>query len=146
MCLYDQHHVSDASHPMAQQVKQRMSSSQGHHAGPQRPIGVPLVATTVASVTPQASDESFDYMPQLSEPSDILTPHQVKELASSLPISFQFSNWRLVYSLVKHGISINTFFRSTADKGPSIIVIRDHQVSDLVRRASLHADALENST
>src|SRR5690606_17475933 len=78
---------------------------------------------------------------EVSDPSDILQPHQMEHAVSWLPARFAESPWQLLYSSSQHGISMNTFYRchptgfvltlvirrAREHPGSSILVIRDHQ-------------------
>lgn len=57
--------------------------------------------------------------------SDILTPEIADQLSSILPLSVRFSPWLLAYSPKKHGVSIQSFYRNLADRGPSLVCVRD---------------------
>ena len=38
---------------------------------------------------------------------------------------YQLHDWSLLYSTMKHGISLNTFYTKVFNKGPNIIIIED---------------------
>eukprot|EP00299_Pterocystis_sp_00344_P014602 c7242_g1_i1.p1 GENE.c7242_g1_i1~~c7242_g1_i1.p1 ORF type:complete len:475 (-),score=109.22 c7242_g1_i1:50-1474(-) len=95
MMLYHQNDVLEASHPM------------------------------LAHFPTKLRTEVFNsFVPTLTPESDILTATHIPLIARGLPVSLQFSDWVLLYSLSKHGISLNTFYRLTEDQGPTVIVIR----------------------
>jgi len=57
--------------------------------------------------------------------SGILTPETAEQLGSMLPLSVRYSPWLLAYSPRKHGVSLQSLYRNLADKGPSLVVVRD---------------------
>ena len=65
------------------------------------------------------------YLPSLDRESAMLTDKHVRCLAAQLPTRYRLSDWTLLYSSVKHGISLQTLYRKAAGKHPSILVMRD---------------------
>eukprot|EP00300_Choanocystis_sp_HF-7_P015066 c18922_g1_i2.p1 GENE.c18922_g1_i2~~c18922_g1_i2.p1 ORF type:complete len:742 (+),score=138.58 c18922_g1_i2:224-2449(+) len=116
MMMYNENSVTELSHPMNQ------------HTGTAVPKPTPLARVEPADEnTPKESAVTeYDFHAELDEPSDILTREHVDMLSAALPPSYQFCDFYLAYSLYRHGISLQTFFRNTADRGPSIIVIKDN--------------------
>eukprot|EP00301_Raphidiophrys_heterophryoidea_P006249 c12537_g2_i2.p1 GENE.c12537_g2_i2~~c12537_g2_i2.p1 ORF type:complete len:408 (-),score=76.57 c12537_g2_i2:210-1433(-) len=107
----NQGRMQDSSHPMTQAVH---SSSQARRTHSGR-----ISRSRSPSPHPDLP------VPVLDFESEILSQSQVQMLVGTLPISFQFSDWFLLYSLQRHGVSLGTFFRNTAAKGPSLVIIQD---------------------
>lgn len=65
------------------------------------------------------------YTPRLSHPSSVISESMIKTLHPHLPARFQRADWQSVYSTMRHGISLKTFFTNCRDSAPIIITIRD---------------------
>ena len=65
--------------------------------------------------------------PTLDCESKLLTAKVITALHKHIPRRLQLKDqWKLVYSTLRHGISLNTFYRHTAaNNGPTILVIQD---------------------
>jgi hypothetical protein len=63
--------------------------------------------------------------PDISEPSTIMTEDDIKALASFVPARYRLSNWKLLYSTARDGISLKTLLRNGKGKHPTILVVRD---------------------
>ena len=63
--------------------------------------------------------------PCISEPSTIMTEDDIKALASFVPARYRLSNWKLLYSTARDGISLKTLLRNGKGKHPTILVVRD---------------------
>lgn len=70
-------------------------------------------------------EEIPEYIPKLVEDSDILTNEHFLQILDYIPPSLKLRNWRLIYSNIKHGISLTTLFYRCEDIGPNILVIHD---------------------
>jgi hypothetical protein len=68
---------------------------------------------------------TIKYTPQLSTPSDILTPTQLRELHNALPYYHQYGNFNLIFSIAKHGCALKTFYSQMEGIHNSLIVIKD---------------------
>jgi len=66
-----------------------------------------------------------DILPELSQPSEILSDAKVMQITKNMGMLFQIRNWQLAYSFNVHGTSLEVFFRSLEDAGPSVLVIED---------------------
>lgn len=66
-----------------------------------------------------------NFVPKLSAPSEILNELHLKELHSRLPYYLQYLNFKLVYSLSKDGSLLKTFYQKNKDINNSIIVVKD---------------------
>jgi len=67
-----------------------------------------------------------DYVPpKLTEKSKIISESDQLLLVPFLPRRYASSDWSLLYSTDKHGISINTFYSKVKEKGPTILLIED---------------------
>ncbi|CAF2133619.1 hypothetical protein HID58_013412 [Brassica napus] len=69
-------------------------------------------------------------IPDISEPSLLLTDHSRRSLYSSLPALVQGRKWILLYSTWRHGISLSTLYRkSLLWPGLSLLVVGDRKGS-----------------
>ncbi|KYQ91366.1 hypothetical protein DLAC_08320 [Tieghemostelium lacteum] len=67
-----------------------------------------------------------DFTPNIIDgPSTLVPMEDIKKLIQYLPCLYQLNDWVLLYKTEKHGISMNTLYSRTKEKGPCIIVIRD---------------------
>lgn len=65
-------------------------------------------------------------VPRMSHKSSIVqSPDLVAPLHSHLPARYQGSDWHNVYSTMRHGISLKTFYANCAGTDPIIVLIRD---------------------
>lgn len=69
--------------------------------------------------------EIEDYEIQFIGKSSLVNTEQAKFLRRYLNTSLAFEDWVLLYSTEVHGISINTMYTRTRDKGPVFIFIQD---------------------
>ena len=65
------------------------------------------------------------FQPRQNEESSILSRQQVAALAQALPARHRLSQWSLLYSTVRHGISLQTMYRKGAGVAPTVLVVRD---------------------
>ncbi|OMO95358.1 TLDc [Corchorus olitorius] len=66
--------------------------------------------------------------PNLSDESVFITPHLYEFLDSSLPNIVKGCQWVLLYSTLKHGISLRTLIRKSAElPGPCLLITGDRQ-------------------
>ncbi|XP_044404239.1 oxidation resistance protein 1 [Triticum aestivum] len=71
---------------------------------------------------------SLTNMPVMSEPSVLLSETMRSTLYSSLPILAQGRSWVLLYSTLRHGISLSTLYRrSLLCPGYSLLVVGDRK-------------------
>lgn len=70
-------------------------------------------------------NQTIKFIPKLDTPSEILSERQLRELHQSLPYYHQYKNLRLLYSPVKHGTMMKTFYQLTEGSSVSIVVIKD---------------------
>ncbi|KAJ0240855.1 TLD-domain containing nucleolar protein [Hirschfeldia incana] len=74
--------------------------------------------------------QSIVVIPEISEPSLLLTDHSRRSLYSSLPALVQGRKWILLYSTWRHGISLSTLYRkSLLWPGLSLLVVGDRKGS-----------------
>lgn len=66
-------------------------------------------------------------LPELSIPSVILSEKMIKEIVSKLPDLYKPRNWEQYFSTEQCGFSLQTFLRVTENRGPNILVIKDHK-------------------
>lgn len=79
-------------------------------------------ATPPSSLAPADSAD----VPKLNLPSVLLTNDAtILKLASALPARYRHSDWTLLYSTERHGVSLMTFYTKTKRKGPSYLIIED---------------------
>jgi hypothetical protein len=72
------------------------------------------------------SSDSLIEVPKLNLPSVLLTNDTtIAKLAGALPVRYRHSDWTLLYSTERHGVSLMTFFNKTKRKGPSVLIIED---------------------
>ncbi|CAN8075464.1 unnamed protein product [Agarophyton chilense] len=65
-------------------------------------------------------------VPKLSIPSAIVSSgHHVSPLHAHLPVRYQACDWQNVYSTMRHGVSLKTFYLNCAGTDPVVILIRD---------------------
>lgn len=82
-------------------------------------------------VLPEESNEDAEfeevpeYIPKLLEDSEILTNEHFLQILDYLPPTLKLRNWKLTYSNIKHGSSLNTLFYKCEESGPNILVIQD---------------------
>ena len=57
----------------------------------------------------------------------LFSPFILQQMAASIPSRFAMSDWRLLYSTLVHGISLNTLYLRTAGCGPCIMAMRDRE-------------------
>ncbi|CAG9316523.1 NCOA7 [Blepharisma stoltei] len=62
-------------------------------------------------------------LPDLSEPSTILSENMIKQIVINLPMMYQIRSWKLAYSPKLHGTSLAAFYRNLSKVGSSIIVV-----------------------
>jgi len=72
----------------------------------------------------QAS-ELGQLIPQLLEPSSILTPGSIGKLEASLPGMYQGYDWELVFSSERDGEDINEFHQKAKEVDATLLIIRD---------------------
>lgn len=66
--------------------------------------------------------------PTLKDVSVILqTPEIQVKLASILPARYRHCAWNLLYSTARHGVSLNTFYMKTRNRGPSVMLVEDSE-------------------
>lgn len=63
--------------------------------------------------------------PKLNLPSALLNDAMLIKLASALPTRYRHSDWTVLYSTERHGVSLTTFFNKTKRKGPSYLIVED---------------------
>jgi hypothetical protein len=83
-----------------------------------------------ASTSPHSSSGSISApdmdVPKLNLPSVLITSDStILKLAAALPVRYRHSDWTLLYSTERHGVSLMTFFNKTRRKGPSYLIIED---------------------
>ncbi|KAA8548878.1 hypothetical protein F0562_000562 [Nyssa sinensis] len=67
-------------------------------------------------------------MPYLTEDSSFISPDLYEFLQSSIPNIVKGCQWVLLYSTIKHGISLRTLIRRSADlSGPCLLIVGDMQ-------------------
>lgn len=70
--------------------------------------------------------QRVSHVPRLSGCSSILaSADAVAPLHSHFPVRYQATDWQNVYSTMKHGISLHTFYANCAGSEPVVILIRD---------------------
>lgn len=65
------------------------------------------------------------HLPELSEPSRLLGDLELRCLAEALPERFKHHGWSLVYSTLRHGVSLSTLYRKAVGRHPCILVVDD---------------------
>jgi hypothetical protein len=73
----------------------------------------------------QQQIELFSPMPYMSDKSELLSLLMISQLVENLPLIIQLRNWKLVYTPVFHGTSLQTFMNSASLVGPTILVLKD---------------------
>jgi len=110
----------DPTASVSQSASSPAVSSSIHPTSP-----VPSSSQTTSSSSPSASTASGD-LPKLNLPSALLTNESaILKLANALPTRYRYSDWTLLYSTERHGVSLMTFFNKTKKKGPSYLIIED---------------------
>lgn len=69
-------------------------------------------------------DELEKPLPTLIGNSSILTPEYAKKLRRFLPSMQQIENWRLLYSVLKDGADLNSFYRKTKKNKYTVIIVQ----------------------
>eukprot|EP00005_Dracoamoeba_jomungandri_P006618 CAMPEP_0174278154 /NCGR_PEP_ID=MMETSP0439-20130205/61318_1 /TAXON_ID=0 /ORGANISM="Stereomyxa ramosa, Strain Chinc5" /LENGTH=502 /DNA_ID=CAMNT_0015370533 /DNA_START=972 /DNA_END=2477 /DNA_ORIENTATION=- len=59
------------------------------------------------------------------ETSDLMTATDFAQLVDHMPPKYSCCRWKLLYSTMKHGISISTLFNNVASDTPTLIVVED---------------------
>lgn len=104
------------------------SSSPAPYASPQQPktSSTSSQSHTSPSTSSSASTVHELEVPKLNLPSALLSSDtSLFKLAAALPTRYRHSDWTLLYSTERHGVSLMTFFNRTKRKGPSYLVIED---------------------
>jgi TLD len=65
------------------------------------------------------------FSPHTSDESSILSTQEIQALANGFPARHRLSKWTLLYSSVRHGISLHTLYRKAAGFAPAVLVVRD---------------------
>ena len=65
----------------------------------------------------------FQYMPQKSHKSGILSDLQISNLISELPMYYQTSNWKRLFNIDVDGCSLITFFQRNKEYDTTIMII-----------------------
>jgi hypothetical protein len=113
---HHQHHQSD---------RDRHNSSPAPFDGSAKPESSSSNAAAEASKTHSYVVADAE-IPTLNLPSALLTNDvTLQRLAGALPTRLRHSDWTLLYSTERHGVSLTTFFNKTKRKGPSYLVIED---------------------
>ncbi|CAN0919599.1 Nuclear receptor coactivator 7 [Linum grandiflorum] len=78
---------------------------------------------------PSAKEPSaLEVLPEISEPSLLLSEKSRTVLYASLPVLVKEKKWLLLYSTWRHGISLSTLYRrSMIWPGPSLLVVGDRK-------------------
>lgn len=87
-------------------------------------------SSTDSDVFAEAADSHSPtkYLTNLTDDSTFITPELYEFLQSSLPYIVKGCQWVLLYSTWKHGISLRTLLRKSADlTGPCILIVGDSQ-------------------
>ncbi|KAJ0787925.1 putative TLDc domain-containing protein [Helianthus annuus] len=67
-------------------------------------------------------------LPNMSEPSQLMTEDTRAALYVALPVLSQGKKWVLLYSTWRHGISLSTLYRrSNLSPGLSLLVVGEHK-------------------
>eukprot|EP00941_MAST-03F_sp_MAST-3F-sp1_P006268 g6268.t1 len=61
----------------------------------------------------------------LGDVSELLTSEYIEALEKAIPITCRGDDWRLLYSLSKHGVSVDTFHARVYNCGPTITVVKN---------------------
>ncbi len=64
-------------------------------------------------------------LPELSEPSQLMSEEAIRALAAAVPARFRQARWALLYSTARDGISLQTMLRHAAKHAPTMLVVRD---------------------
>ena len=81
-----------------------------------------LTATTTAPKPLRAGTQP---LPEMSEPSTLMSEEHVRALAAAVPARYRQARWTLLYSTQRDGISLHTLLRRAARKAPTVLVVRD---------------------
>lgn len=63
----------------------------------------------------------------MSHSSDLISQKDFSKIVVKLPARLQLENWKLLYSTMTHGVSLQTFYRRVGSHHPTVIVIEDSQ-------------------
>jgi hypothetical protein len=69
--------------------------------------------------------DTIDYIPKLDVDSEIIDKDQLIQIHQSLPAYLRFNNFTLLYSTMRNGTSLQTFYNLVAGKSKYIILIKD---------------------
>ncbi|CAN0904867.1 Oxidation resistance protein 1 [Linum grandiflorum] len=85
-------------------------------------------STSDSDVFEEASEKQTTRIPFLKDESTFISSDLYEFLMSSLPNSVKGNEWVLLYSTLKHGISLRTLIRKSADlSGPCLLIAGDRQ-------------------
>ena len=114
-------------HQQMNDGRERHNSSPAPFDGSTRPDS--SSSSAAAAVDPSKSSSyvvADAETPKLNLPSALLTNDvTLQRMAGALPVRLRHSNWTLLYSTERHGVSLTTFFNKTKRKGPSYLVVED---------------------
>eukprot|EP00190_Bangiopsis_sp_CCMP1999_P005347 CAMPEP_0198728550 /NCGR_PEP_ID=MMETSP1475-20131203/9924_1 /TAXON_ID= ORGANISM="Unidentified sp., Strain CCMP1999" /NCGR_SAMPLE_ID=MMETSP1475 /ASSEMBLY_ACC=CAM_ASM_001111 /LENGTH=483 /DNA_ID=CAMNT_0044490949 /DNA_START=55 /DNA_END=1503 /DNA_ORIENTATION=+ len=69
--------------------------------------------------------KSNAYTPKLSESSKVLSTEQMIQVYDTAPMRYRSSDLRLLYSTMRDGISLQTFYQKCAKSAPTFVLIKD---------------------
>ena len=70
-------------------------------------------------------NQLIKYVPNKSEKSEILNDYQISALIGEFPSMTKMSNWELIYSLNRDGVSMITFFEKCKRYRTTLLVVQD---------------------
>lgn len=112
-------------------VERREGGSPTQREAPteQKPLALrvlPVPADGAAALpSPDQAPSASGREAPLTEPSALLRPGEAAALARALPSRFRLASWRLLYSSLRDGISMQTMLRQASGRGPTVLLVRD---------------------
>ncbi|KAL4460974.1 hypothetical protein ABPG74_016446 [Tetrahymena malaccensis] len=70
---------------------------------------------------------TLEFGAKMLEPSEILTQELFLQIIYYMPSMFRYTNWRLLYSNMKHGMSFQTLYRHCEDESPIFLIVQTFQ-------------------
>ena len=103
------------------------SSSRRSHDEPSSPREAAATSFNWASASSEAG------LPKLLDSkgghagSSVMSEGVLRQLSAGIPSRFAYSDWRLLYSMCVHGISLNTLYMRTEGCGACLLVLKDRR-------------------
>lgn len=109
-------------------TREQYQESASSHAGQENPVSVNKACTPEVFQDAVEPQSPVKVMPNLMADSSFIYVELYEFLQASLPNIVKGCQWVLLYSTLKHGISLRTLIRKSADlSGPGLLVVGDRK-------------------